>query len=480
MSATLRFRGFRVRNAIRIARFHHSCLSRTSGPLFMMQGLPFNAKMHKEIPNQPPKKPRLAQAALITAILGFGLTALEDQYPLDWSKLRKFYAEFVDSYGMKAVRMFDPETAHFLAVLSAKWGLAPQDWTIDPKSLHITVWDLPFSNPVGLAAGFDKHGEAVDGLLSGGFGFVEVGSVTPEAQPGNPKPRMFRLWEDLGVINRYGFNSQGLVPVAERLRQRLDRKRSPGIVGVNVGKNKDSESAEVDYSRGIRALGPYADYVVVNVSCPNQKGVAQLQEKGTLGSIIKASQQARNQLHKKIPLLVKISPDLDDEGKKEVARVCLETGVDGLIVTNTTVTRPASLASPNKEETGGLSGLPLKQLSTDTIREMYQLTRGEIPIIGCGGVGSAEDVLEKIEAGATLVQIYSMMVYLGPGCILKIKEDLAQLLAQKGYTTISQAVGAANQIKTYIDKKQEIHAEAQSIPEITPTKRRRWWLLWLL
>ncbi|KAL3860218.1 hypothetical protein ACJMK2_010373 [Sinanodonta woodiana] len=356
----------------------------------------------------------------------------------------KFYRQFV----MPAIHMLDAETSHKLAVKAAKYKLIVKSKEPDPEILHTKVWGRTFSNPVGLAAGFDKDGEAVDGLLRMGFGFVEVGSVTPLAQPGNPKPRVFRLLEDKGVINRYGFNSEGHDAVYERLKVREAETSVAvdGIVGVNLGKNKTSENAVGDYVKGVRKFGKVADYLVINVSSPNTPGLRDMQGKENLDNLLDKVSQARNllQTEKKPPLLVKIAPDLTDEDKQDIASVITkkEGYIDGLIISNTTVSRPATLHSPQKVETGGLSGQPLKELSTKTVQDMYVLTKGRIPIIGVGGISSGEDAYKKIRAGASLIQLYTALIYEGPPVIKRIKRELEQLLKQDGYNNVSEAVGA--------------------------------------
>eukprot|EP00667_Euglena_gracilis_P010720 EG_transcript_10912 len=358
---------------------------------------------------------------------------------------------------MPLVRLLEAEAAHDCAIRAASWGLVPRDVHPDPADLEMEVWGLKFSNPLGLAAGFDKHGEAVDALLGTGFGFVEIGTVTPLPQPGNPSPRMFRLEQDRAIINRYGFNSQGLAAVRKRLEARQHRPAPrSGLVGVNVGKNKLQEDAAADYSKGVRELGPYADYLVINVSSPNTPGLRNLQKRSAMADLIKASMVARDEVVRDadgrraaagksaapLPLLIKIAPDLTAEEKQDIAEVVMETKIDGLIVSNTTVSRPASLLSPHKGQTGGLSGAPLREMSTQAIRDMYALTRGTVPIVGVGGVATGEDVLEKLKAGASLVQMYSMLVYDGPGAPPRVKKGLLQALRREHFGSARSAVGA--------------------------------------
>jgi dihydroorotate dehydrogenase len=299
---------------------------------------------------------------------------------------------------------------------------------------------LEFSNPVGLAAGFDKHAEVPDDLLELGFGFVEVGSVTPRPQPGNPRPRVFRLEEDRAVINRYGFNSQGLAVAAERLRKRHGRS---GIVGVNVGANKDSQDPVADYVEGVGELAGLASYFVINISSPNTPGLRTLQARDSLDALLDHVLAARRKggAQNSAPLIVKIAPDLSPEDCHDIAEVLLARGVDGLIVSNTTTARPA-LRSDSRDEAGGLSGVPLLEPSTKILAEMYRLTEGKLPLIGTGGIASGHDAYRKIRAGASLVQLYTALVFQGPRLIGQIKQELADLLTTDGYDNIAQAVGA--------------------------------------
>lgn len=377
-------------------------------------------------------------------ICGTGLTLFTGYSIYEGNE--RFYRQFV----MPSIRFLDPETTHNLAIFMAKHGLVPPQGTPDPPVLHTKVWDREFKNPVGVAAGFDKDGVAVDGMLGAGFGFVEVGSVTPKPQPGNPKPRLFRLWQDKAVINRFGFNSDGHDVVRERLKQRNSinhfKQENPGIVGVNLGKNKSSDSPVNDYVEGVRKFGPLADYLVINVSSPNTPGLRDMQGKQQLEELVaKVSKERKNiPTERKPPLLVKIAPDLTEQDKKDITDVVMkEPGrVDGLIVSNTTVKRPDSLQSKHKDEVGGLSGEPLKDMATQTVKDMYTLTKGKLPIVGVGGVCSGQDAYDKIRAGASLVQLYTALVYEGPPVVKKIKRELGELLVRDGFSNVSQAVGA--------------------------------------
>uniref|UniRef100_A0A671TQN6 Dihydroorotate dehydrogenase (quinone), mitochondrial n=1 Tax=Sparus aurata TaxID=8175 RepID=A0A671TQN6_SPAAU len=345
-------------------------------------------------------------------------------------------------------RIVGAETAHVLAVKVIGLGLVPLNRYQDPASLEVNVLGLKFKNPIGIAAGFDKHGEAVDGLYKVGFGFVEVGTITPKPQEGNPKPRVFRLTSDQAIINRYGFNSCGLLDAQQRLKARegiQEQQSKAGLpLGINLGKNKLSQDAGADYLEGVRVLGPLADYLVVNVSSPNTPGLRDLQGKAELHQLLQTVLKARDALQgeSKPPVLVKIAPDLTAQDKQDIADVVTELGVDGLMVTNTTVSRPETLQDANKSEVGGLSGQPLKDLSTDSVREMYNLTKGKVPIVGIGGVASGQDALDKIRAGASLVQLYTALTYQGPPIVTKIKRELEQLLKEQGFRSVSEAVGA--------------------------------------
>jgi dihydroorotate dehydrogenase len=330
----------------------------------------------------------------------------------------------------------DAESAHGLALRALKSGLLPADRRPDAPSLAVQVWGRSLPNPIGLAAGFDKNAEVPDALLALGFGLVEIGSVTPRPQDGNPRPRLFRLAEDRGVINRMGFPGQGLDAARSRLAIRARR----GFVGVNVGANKDSTDRTADYVACSVALAPYADYLVCNVSSPNTPGLRTLQGRAQLADLLKRVQDAI--AARPVPLVVKIAPDASDDDLDDIVAVCRELRMDGIIVGNTTLSRPPSLLSARRGETGGLSGAPLTALSTDVLRRTAQRVERQFPLVGCGGVGSGADAYAKIRAGATLVQLYSAMVYEGPPLIRRIKDELAALLARDGFATVAEAVGA--------------------------------------
>ncbi len=344
---------------------------------------------------------------------------------------------FLADIGAKAMGVFDAETAHHLTVRMLRAGLGPK-LIFDTPRLAISVAGLSFPNPLGLAAGFDKNAEAPDALLDMGFGFVEVGAVTPRAQPGNPRPRVFRLRADAAVINRYGFNNDGLEVVAERLRE---RPRS-GIIGANLGANKDSDDRAGDYVSGVTALAGLVDFYTVNISSPNTPGLRALQGKESLRALMSRVLAARNQAAASAPVFLKIAPDLSDEDKADIADVARSMMLDGLIISNTTLARAPNLRSAKANETGGLSGKPLFAASTALLREFHAALGKEIPLIGVGGISSARDAYEKILSGASLVQLYSALVYEGPGLPVRILRDLPAFLDADGFDTISQAIGA--------------------------------------
>ena len=334
------------------------------------------------------------------------------------------------------LQALDAETAHRLTIMGLKTGFVPQAGKDDP-SLGINVFGLSFPNPVGLAPGFDKNAEVPDALLKLGFGFVEVGTFTPRPQAGNPRPRLFRLKEDRAVINRMGFNNDGLDAVKTRLEARQGR---PGIIGGNVGANKDSEDRIADYVTAIKGILGLVSYITINISSPNTPGLRALQSRESLAELINRCIEARGA--DKTPMLVKVAPDLVDADVEDIAAVALESGIDGLIVSNTTITRPDTLRSQHKAETGGLSGEPLFNASTEMLRRFHARVGHQMPLIGVGGIASGADAYAKIRAGASLVQLYSSLVYEGPGLVARIKTDLVKLLARDGFSSIAEAVGA--------------------------------------
>lgn len=336
------------------------------------------------------------------------------------------------------IRCLEPERAHRLTIRALGTGLVPRPPVKDRPRLGLSAFGLSFPNPLGLAAGFDKDAEVPDAMLALGLGFVEVGSITPLAQPGNPRPRLFRLAEDRAVINRMGFNNAGAKAASERLR----RRERNGIVGVNLGKNKTSENALADYVDGVEKLAEAADYLVVNVSSPNTPGLRALQSRDALHDLLQGVVAARNAGNRRPPLLLKIAPDLTEDDKRDIAAVVQETGIDGLICTNTTISRPQGLVSRYRGETGGLSGEPLFDLSTAVLADMYRLTGGKLPLIGVGGINDAGSAYAKIRAGASLLQLYSALVYRGPALIGEILDGLERRLDADGFDNLSQAIGA--------------------------------------
>jgi dihydroorotate dehydrogenase len=302
------------------------------------------------------------------------------------------------------------------------------------------VFGLDFPNPLGLAPGFDKNAEVPDAVLAQGFGFVEVGTITPRPQAGNPKPRLFRLAADRAVINRMGFNNEGQAAALSR----LEARKPHGVVGVNIGANKDSEDRGADYVSGLAAFAGVASYITVNISSPNTPGLRALQSRAELRALLVRLKAARAGQPRNPPLLLKIAPDLEDAELGDIAAICLEGLVDGLIVSNTTLAREG-LKSSHAREPGGLSGAPLFEASTKALAKTYALTRGKLPLIGVGGVSDAETAWRKIRAGASLIQLYTALVYGGPGLVGEILEGLKLRLARHGLENISEAVGADHQ-----------------------------------
>lgn len=363
----------------------------------------------------------------------------------------------MDSYRLigPVIRSFEAEFAHRLAIAALRNGLVPGARAAphrDPSAfaagadLDVSLWGLRFPNPLGLAAGFDKNAEVVDAMLALGFGFVEVGTLTPEPQAGNPRPRLFRLPADRAVINRFGFNNQGVAAAVERLARRRRAGRS-GLVGGNVGPNRNAADPASACASAVRTLAPVVDYLVVNVSSPNTPGLRALQRRADLTHLLERALQARNDVGREagarpVPLLVKVAPDLSGDERAEVADVVLASGIDGLIATNTTIDRPRGLRSRRGGETGGLSGQPLYDRATEVLADFCRLTAGRLPLIGVGGVASGEQAYGKIRAGASLVQLYTALVYDGPGLVPRILADLARLLRRDGFARLSDAVGA--------------------------------------
>jgi dihydroorotate dehydrogenase len=328
----------------------------------------------------------------------------------------------------------DAETAHRATIVALK--VAPKRQPPHfPDSLRTTVAGINFPSPVGLAAGFDKNAEVPEQMLGLGFGFVEVGTVTPRAQAGNPRPRLFRLMEDKAVINRLGFNNEGQPPAYERLR-RCTHVR--GVIGVNIGANKDSVDRMADYVAGVQAMSAVARYLTINISSPNTPGLRQLQDEGALRALLSAINEARGAGGP--PIFLKVAPDLGEGEPDQIVRSAMQHRIDAIIVANTTTSRPP-LNSRYRAEQGGLSGAPLKPLALKAVRDFHSASGGEIPLIGVGGIATADDAWERIRAGASLVQLYSAMVYEGPGIVRRIALGLAERVKRAGFANIAEAVG---------------------------------------
>ena len=349
---------------------------------------------------------------------------------------------FVHDLATGALRLIDPETAHHAALAGLRAGLGPRARADKFPRLRTSLAGLDLPNPIGMAAGFDKNCEAPDALLASGFGFVECGTVTPLAQEGNPRPRIFRLSEDRSVINRLGFNNKGLDCFVDCLSARAGK---PGIVGANVGANKESADRAADYVLGMGRVWKSASYVTANISSPNTPGLRGLQERGALEDLLGRMRDARAPLeaaHGGRPLFLKVAPDLDDVSVRDIAELVPSYGLDALIVSNTTLQRPPHLTSEHRDEAGGLSGQALFQISTHTLRLFAQALNGRLPLIGVGGVASGLNAFAKIKAGASAVQLYSAMVFEGPGLVARVLDELDGLLAAEGFDTIAEAVGA--------------------------------------
>ena len=328
----------------------------------------------------------------------------------------------------------DAERAHRATIAALKWipKRRPPQF---PASLTTSIAGIGFPSPVGLAAGFDKDAEVTGPMLGLGYGFVEVGSLTPLPQAGNPRPRLFRLNEDRAVINRLGFNNRGQANALERLAK---RDRSRGIVGVNIGANKESADRIADYAAGVRAMSPVADYLTINISSPNTPGLRQLQDEGALRALLGAIAEERTVGGP--PVFLKVAPDLGEGEPDQIVRIAMQHGIEAIIVANTTVTRP-SLQSGHASETGGLSGAPLRALALDALRRFRAASGGALPLIAAGGIGSTEDAWARIRAGASLVQLYTAMIYEGPGLAHRIAKGLADKVARDGMASIADAVG---------------------------------------
>ncbi|MDR6624538.1 quinone-dependent dihydroorotate dehydrogenase [Caulobacter segnis] len=344
----------------------------------------------------------------------------------------------------RALHAFDPEDAHGLAIRGLKLGLGPRDAGPDDPVLAVQLAGLSLPNCVGLAAGFDKNAEVPDAMLAAGFGFVEAGTVTPLAQAGNPRPRLFRLSEDQAVINRMGFNNGGLEPFARRLSAREGRG---GLVGANIGANKDATDRIQDYVTGLTRLWGLSDYFTANISSPNTPGLRALQTKAALEELLGRLAEARAGLKARsghdYPIFLKVAPDLEDGEVEAIVETVVGAGLDAIIVSNTTIARPDSLKSPLAGESGGLSGAPLLGPSTEVLKRFHAAAAGRVALIGAGGIASGADAYAKIRAGAQAVQLYSALVYGGPGLVVRIKRELAGRLRADGFAAVQDAVGAA-------------------------------------
>ncbi len=348
----------------------------------------------------------------------------------------------VEKLAIKALHQVDPERSHALSVMALRAGIVPLVGDVTSERLRTNFCGMEILNPVGLAAGYDKNAQAVAQLSQAGFGFIEVGAITPRAQPGNPKPRLFRLTEDKAVINRFGFNNEGMEAANARLARR-DRRR-PVPVGLNLGANKDSDDRAADFAKVLECCGPNLDFATVNVSSPNTEKLRDLQGADALRGLLQGVQDVRDKLDKYIPVFLKIAPDLSDYELSEIVDVALEVNIDAVIATNTTLSREG-LKSAHKSEMGGLSGPPLFEKSTRVLAKLSQLSDGNLPLVGVGGIASAEDAYAKIRAGASVVQLYSALAYHGLSLVEEIARGLDDLLARDGFDHVSDAVGTGRE-----------------------------------
>jgi len=345
--------------------------------------------------------------------------------------------KLIEKLGLKALHKFDPETAHGLSIKALKMGLVPAPGPVTSPRLKTTLAGIELPNPVGLAAGFDKNAEVLTELSQSGFGFIEVGAATPRPQLGNPKPRLFRLTEDGAAINRFGFNNQGM----EQIAQRLSRRPKKAVIGLNLGANKDSEDRASDFARVLEHCGAHLDFATVNVSSPNTEKLRDLQGKDALSALLTGVIATRDELERKIPVFLKIAPDLNSDELQDIAEVAVETGIDAVIATNTTLSRDG-LHNAHKVEIGGLSGAPLFEKSTRVLAQLSKLLDGQIPLVGVGGISTAEQAYAKICAGASVVQLYTAMIYHGMSLAGDIAHGLDDFLARDGFDTVEQAVGS--------------------------------------
>lgn len=348
--------------------------------------------------------------------------------------------KMIERVGLRALHCLDPETAHSLSLRALNAGLVTLGGVVSSSRLATNVAGLIMPNPVGLAAGMDKNATAVGPLMRAGFGFLEIGAATPRPQPGNPKPRLFRLPQDRAVINRFGFNNDGMERITERLKNRPRGLSAEIPVGLNLGANKDSEDRAADFARVLAHAGPHINFATVNVSSPNTEKLRDLQGKDALTALLKGVTDVRDGLSRRIPIFLKIAPDLTPQEIEEIAEVALAAKIDGIIATNTTLSREG-LTSEHKSEAGGLSGAPLFETSTRVLAQLSRLTERRIPLIGVGGISSADQTYEKIRAGASAVQLYSALVYGGLSLVSEIARGLDARLARDGFANVADAVG---------------------------------------
>lgn len=343
----------------------------------------------------------------------------------------------IERLGLAVLHRIDPEKAHGLSLTALRSGLMPLPGQVTSARLATSVAGLMLPNPVGLAAGYDKNAVAIAALTRAGFGFVEVGAATPRPQPGNPQPRLFRLTADRAVINRFGFNNEGAEVIAARLAA---RPQGPVPVGLNLGANKDSADRAGDFARVLAVCGPHVDFATVNVSSPNTERLRDLQGRAALSALLAGVMEARGLLPRRIPVFLKIAPDLGTDELAEIAEVSLAAGVDAVIATNTTLSRDG-LTSPHRDEAGGLSGAPLFEKSTRVLAQLSRLTEGRLPLIGVGGISSADEAWTKIRAGASAVQLYSALVYQGLSLVPAILTGIEARLKAAGLANVTEAVG---------------------------------------
>ncbi len=348
----------------------------------------------------------------------------------------------MSNFLINLIKFLPPEFAHKLTINLLKLDFRKKTH-VDNPILNQHFLGLDFSNPIGLAAGFDKNAEVINQILNLGFGFVEVGTITPKPKAGNNKPRIFRLNEDEAIINHLGFNNKGSEKALEKLKKLNLSNLSYGVVGINIGTNYDTRNAIEDYCYCLEKLGPFGHYITINISSPNTPGLRELQLRGQIESLVNALQKKQNELDNlnEKPIFLKISPDLNDEQLRDIALMSLASNIAGLIISNTTIERPINLISSNKNEIGGLSGKPLFVQSTLTLKKMFSLTNGQISLIGVGGVSNGKECYEKIKAGANLVQLYTALVFQGPQIVNRIKNELVDIIKTDGFKNIKEVVG---------------------------------------